>query len=320
MKKILYYLTISTLLLASCKKEQKKPASSLQKVSFTVAGFAQSTATFKAPSSASARALDALGPDSLKNYIANLTCLIYDATGKNVVTATQTSTQAGFGNITEYLQAGSYTVAFVGGQKGIAIYGDLSSAGFSYPDPPLDDNIPFKDTFFDKIALTVGTSSTSQSVTLHRIDAQLEINIQDQIPAGATSINLTISNEAYLYSIANQAPVDALSEGIDPVLTFNQQLTASDIGKTNYNFSTIILNTIEPFTVTLTCKGSQGVIATQIIPNVTCQVNKKTLLTGNLFGGSGTNSTGGFQLSVDSTWNPVNINIPFAIQKKAKLQ
>ena len=324
MKKAIYLLIVLCLFVFSCKKEHSsQPDNKLYKVTFNVSGFTQGTTVFSAKGNSN-RKIDALQIDALSDNVTNLVYAVFDASGNFVHNIYQnSSTATNFGTITDNLAAGTYTIVFVAGQDllygygtyedptdpSAALFSTLSSAQIFYKNYDGDDLGDFQDTFYKKLSLTVSTTSTSQAITLDRINGELELYIKDALPANAASIEF--STVASLeYSIATSSPLAPLS-GYS--LNAESNIPADSAGVSNYNFSAIVLNTTQSFTVNIYCYDVNGnVIAQRIVDNVSCQVNKKTILTGSLFGGpTGGSITGGFSISIDTAWNPVKVNVPF---------
>ena len=328
MKRILYLSIISGLLLFSCKKEHNKSGNdnTLHNVSFTVNGFTQTSGPFSVTGNkhtitdavkASAISANAYTPDSTngKTYIVYS---VYDATGKYIHSITQSSDQANFGTLTDNLIAGNYTVniaAYPGlldAQGSYAPYyltgyaTALSSAVLAYS----DGRPQFIDTFSKTFGITVSATSTiNQNVTLARINGELELAITDSSPSNVTEIAVTVSNEYLEYNVATSNP-DTLNHN-GPMMFY--AYTHASFPSTNFTFSGIVLNTIHPFTATITCYDvSNNVIALKTVNNVYCQVNKTTILSGNLFGSQTGNSTDGFTVSINPAWNLVQDTVKFS--------
>jgi hypothetical protein len=319
MKRIFYCLMSVCIIISSCKKEHAKdtaPDQNLYKVAFKV-GFSQATGNFKTNGLTTNGLVSNAADTSLTNHLTILYYAVYDSVGNNVHTTKQLSTDVSFGSYTDNLHVGKYTVVIAGGQSGFVLIPDftilnlttskLSTDVVCYASTDISGNfVPgnfVKDAFVKKLALTVSTSNTNQSISLDRITSNLVVNIADAIPTNAGNVGITVSsaNEFYLATLTTNATIGNF--------TITKQLLTTDIGTTNYKISTLLLPLPTPTgSVDLVCKTSANVvIAEKIIPNVNCQPNTETILTGNLFGGNGTTSTDGFQIKIDTAWGTTPI-------------
>lgn len=296
MRRALLCLVLPVLLFCSCKKEHSastNPASKKYQVNFNVSGF-----TDEIMGSAGGRQqVNALRTDAsgIAGSIDVLYYYAYNSVGTQISHVYQDSTYSDFGNITDSLEAGTYTIVFAGGKPGM----NINSA---YIEGYGTTIIPWKDTFFQESTLTVSGGNINQNINMNRIVAELSIDILDQIPATATKIVLTVSQDYEYYSFSTQTPNTAVSPR---TTTFT--LPSSVLGTSNYKNSIIMLNTITPFTVTIVCYDSKNdPLGQATISNVTLQPNTETILSGDLFG----NSTG-FTTTLNHTWDPGTINYPF---------
>ncbi len=330
MKKIIYTSIILSLTLFSCHKDHQKPATDkTQKITFNVTGFSQSTAPFNAVNGNASKHGRSLATLPLSTAISQLLCIVYDASGNFVHVVHQDTSAANFGQISDALKAGTYTVIFIGGQDDLLGYGTadepqsffgLSNDNIFYWGPSggsTDEPMQFADTFLEKETLTVASTTVTQNVVLGRIDGELEINIEDAIPVNAVSVGFSTVQGSNIYTLSTLTPYVYYPDTDDGTVGFGSVIPVSAIGQTNYNFTGIILNTTTPFAGTIICYDkSSKVIAEINVPNITCEVNKRTILTGKLFGGSGSGTGPGFNASIDTAWNPVKNNISFSSLKK----
>lgn len=309
----------------SCKKDHSKdtvPTQSLHKIAFTV-GFSQQTVNFGASSlrgrainlHANSRAVDT----ALTNHVNTIYYAVYDSLGNNVHIIKQLSTDANFGSYTDNLHSGKYTVVIGAGGTGLALGMDTQNTTVTTSKLSTDilwyglntvSDAFLKDAFYKKLSLTVTNADASQSVTLDRITSKLTINIEDALPANAGYITATFMDApAFKYFVGSATPFDAGSN-----ISIKDTIQTAALGTTNNKLSTILLFPTAPISIDLACTtsgASQTIIAEKIIPNITCQPNTQTLLTGKLFGGAGSPATGGFSLTIDTSWNtPVTTPFP----------
>ena len=308
MNKILTGLVLGCIVLASCKKDHSKdnnPTAKLQKVTFRL-GLVKSTGAFQTNS----LHVNSTTPDtSVTNYMDVLYYMVFDAQGNSLHNITQSASDTAFGHYTDNLAPGTYTVAIAGGKSGLVIKpGNLSHQyiyyqaitwEFNYPVP-----VPFdKDAFFYRGTLTVGSTAATQNISLSRIVSKLVVNINDAIPNNATKAGVGLNYNANTYLVGDGSTGEYI---VDAILGFGEyrgytfDVKSTDWGKTNYQMSTLFLPPSSPIPVTIYVSTPTTILGQKVLSNVTGQPNKVTLLSGNLFGGSG---GGGFQVAVDTAWN-----------------
>ena len=293
MKKVLFVLIAICVIAASCKKDHKiiTPVSTLQKVSFAV-GFSQSTSIInsKNPLKVNSLATNSSTPDTaLTNYISTLYYMVFDSAGNLIHNITQLSSDTAFGHYTDNLHTGKYTVAVAGCTGMTLVAGTLSSeylgGGFSH------------DAFFERVTITVANAPLTQPISLNRITSKFIVNINDAIPANATY------GLVRLIGVANDYFVGTDQIGTSVSNPYYYTIPATAAGTTNYQMSGIFLY-MAPFTTDIEVAQSSDPAATvygaKTVQNVTGQANKITILSGNLFGGSG---GGGLQVVPDTIWN-----------------
>lgn len=333
MKRILFGLISVCMVLLSCKKEHTKiinPDQTLYKVTINV-GFSQQTSDFKPNSLKKTNSLSTnnLQTFALSDQIKVIYYAVYDSVGNNVHIIKQLSTDADFGSFTDNLKSGRYTIAVAAGQSNNLVLGPQSNQTLSKLSTDIiSDNHPdgtnsfSADVFFKKIALSVSTTASTQSIDLVRIVSQLVVNIEDAIPANAQTMEVIIGNVDNLFNIGTET----LGYFNMPSQVTNfYTIPSAAIGTTNYKISTIVLG--QSASVTIQCASTpidvfkndfgylgynKDIFAQKVINNVAFQPNTETLLTGKLFGGNGTTGTGGVKAVIDTTWNqsPLLISFP----------
>jgi hypothetical protein len=241
-------------------------------------------------------------------YLDQLYFYIYHADGEQrfVHMVVQDSTDSNFGNISVSESPGSYTIIIGAGKPGLAsslskkdpnLQFLKSSNYFYYPGGPFAQ---WKDTFYKQMDTTIN-GDVNQEIKLDRIVAQLQIKITDAIPVSASTISVTIDSDYLNYTFYYQKP-DAITKA-----TYNTAIPAAAKGKTNFIFNNLIGNTITPFSAKIVCyDAAKNVLGTALVNNIICQQNKRTILTGGLFG-----RQNNFTVSLNDTWNATPINATF---------
>jgi hypothetical protein len=310
MKKALLFSAIAALLFFSCKKNHSAstgPSGKKYPVTFNVTNFITSHGGFAirhgANNLSDTVSVASSGADLL--YY-----LVYDQFGKTVhnFPTVQDSTNANFGTVTDSLPAGSYQVVFVAGKKGLQVTGagQTASAIFGY------GGTKWQDAFWDGINVTVGANGVSQDVTLKRVVGKLEVDITDAIPANADSLEINVNPESDSRQITDGLPNGQPAGVVD----YREKIPASAIGTTNFTMDRLIGNTAIPFTVVITARdASNAVIGSATVNNVSVTSNMKTILSGNLFGGTPPANSQTFTVKVDTAWNSTTTQVNFGLRK-----
>lgn len=246
--------------------------------------------------------------DSLAMLFGSLSYWVKGSASKHII---QKPGDSNYGTFLDTLAAGTYTISIIGGQTGLKFFDPNASYYSSKYDPvsfqtnaPLDG--PPGDTFRKLFTITVPGADLNQTVTLTRIVGKLEINIEDPIPATVTKIAATVKNEVFGFNIFYADSVNSYNAAHDYLL-FTQNVTAGDV---NSKLSTLMFNTRFPFNVELIAyDAANNIIADRIITNISCYKNKKTSLSGKLFGGTST-AGGNFVVTINPTWDPTPIQAP----------
>jgi len=143
--------------------------------------------------------------------------------------------------------------------------------------------------------MTVINSAVNQDVTLTRIVGKLEVDFNDVIPANAARVDMFLNKEDFTYLPGT------MTVGTPDTVTTHFTVPDSVKGTSNYKFSQIVLNTFTPFSVTLTAYDSANhVISTHAVSNVSCQQNKRTVLSGNF---SNSSTPPGFSITLNPAWD-----------------
>lgn len=288
---------IISVLAISCKKEHNinnQPGQKTYNVRFKIDGFSQSSGPFKTH----AVRTNSVTADSLKNSIDVLYYLVYKNTFRyrKIV---QYSIDPNFGTITDSFDAGNvdmpnnYKVVVVAGKtnlidiyKGLEPTADLDE--FQY----VDNGVVkfFNDAFYKSIEFT--TPDSTYNLSLDRAVAQLQVKINDAIPANAKNIVLTFNDYQSIYATNGLPRLDKAQQRTVTV--------SATPGAINTVVSAILLNTLSPFNIEIKCTdAADNVLAVKNVAGVSCKVNEITVLSGNLFSPTGGNS---FNVTYDPVW------------------
>ncbi|OQP46853.1 hypothetical protein A4H97_04840 [Niastella yeongjuensis] len=207
----------------------------------------------------------------------------------------QDSTDINFGNISDSLFPGTYTVA-LGAWNRKGLYNSNITTNHSRLDSAAFNSFnakPTGDFFYKKLQVTVSNGITSHNdVTLNRIVGLLKVELKDALPASDTSgaVSVSISGVPQTY------------------------LVNADIASYNYGNSSIdrtsqttweyyLFGSTNPLSLTIYWKDRlTGAPQSKTISNVVVSANKKTIVTGYLYG-IPTNVAGSFVMKTNQTWS-----------------
>jgi hypothetical protein len=291
MKKHISVLILFVLFVA-CKKEKQQQSQVTDKgypVNFSVSGFSSTTIPIK--DNSKIRVND-VTPGALPfKYLYYK--LYKSSTGASFHSIIQGVLAPNIGHFNDTIPPGQYTVAIIGSNLPLSFTKSIDTAFHVGSNV----SVPDRDMFFKKYALNVTGNLSPQNIVLDRVVAQVEVNIEDAIPANTPSISISYK-DMYYFSVVREtffpvaaAPLDGIG-GASDLGTVTQNITPADVGTTNYKISGFIDDVINPVTITIKAGN-----ITRVIPNIKFTKNTKTILTGKLFSGSAS--------SFNISYNPV---------------
>ena len=304
MKKAVLYVASAAIFLFSCKKDNsgsnEKTTQKLYQVNLNLSGFTETISN----STKSKLQVNGLKTDAVTDYLKILYYYVFDSNGVMLHSIIQDSTSANFGNISDNLPSGTYTVAIAAGQSGLAVPArSVTGQTINIREEYLYYSGIWKDTFFNKFQLTVSGANVGQSITGNRIAGQLEVNIEDAIPATASKMQISITGQGTGYSFFTETLIN-----VNTTMVVSTKIPNTVIGTTNYKLNNIVLNTYAPFNVKIICyDAASKVLGAAVVADVTCEKNRRTILSGKLFGSSDT-----FTVTLNSTWDPTPIVVPLS--------
>ena len=275
MKKQLFFAVLCSLMLISCSQNEPKQA---KQVSFNVSSFSITQQSMNAPRRAPI--LDDQDGTALTDLY------VFDGT---TMLVHQTSDLEAFGCVTLTLEYGSHDLSFIA----------TRSIGQSYSAGVLSVT-GVRPTFGKLQSITISDATDAFDIVLNRVTGQLIINIEDAIPADADYIKFQIAQK---YDNLLVASLNGTG-----VYTFEQTASlTSSVGITGKSFT---INMISPayqtqYTTDVTLsvyRSNDSVIAQHIIHDVPICSNTKTILSGEMFGGSS------FTITANHSWED-HINV-----------
>ena len=275
MKKQLFFAVLCSLMLISCSQNEPKQA---KQVSFNVSSFSITQQSMNAPRRAPI--LDDQDGTALTDLY------VFDGT---TMLVHQTSDLEAFGCVTLTLEYGSHDLSFIA----------TRSIGQSYSAGVLSVT-GVRPTFGKLQSITISDATDAFDIVLNRVTGQLIINIEDAIPADADYIKFQIAQK---YDNLLVASLNGTG-----VYTFEQTASlTSSVGITGKSFT---INMLSPtyqtqYTTDVTLsvyRSDDSVIAQHIIHDVPVCSNTKTILSGEMFGGSS------FTITANHSWED-HINV-----------
>lgn len=299
MKKLLYSAIALSLFFVGCQKDGSSPSTPPEAEKFPVR-FSVTDFDSKVTDLDSRKAEDqdlSNARDSLSDAIQHLYYIAYNSGG--VVSLKHQSpadNNVDFGNITDSLPAGTYSIVFVGSSPTAARLNltDIFQARIDFKDNT-GQLLKIPDTHYKRLSITVGPNGKlpDSSITLQRIVSSIEVHIADALPTD--SIDITVSHQASKFFFHN----DQTSDGWDI-----RHLSRKD-AKT---YGEYVLFTEIPSTVIITALDrTTGTARVKTVYNVSCYRNKKVVLSGNMF----SSDASGFKISVNDQWDDNDDPIPF---------
>jgi hypothetical protein len=313
-KKTLFLLAIAAIIFSSCKKEHglSTKISSVKKyaVHIQVANFTVSHANFTLRTKASHLASSSDTLTNLASYIDLLYYVVMDQnTWRVIKIITQDSTMANMGMINDSLPTGNYTIGVIAGKNGLKIGQVISPA----PAPTYGyDCQPWQDTFFTLTGIAVNAQNYYQTLTLTRVVGKLELTLLDNIPANADSL---------FVSFYGAGPASFTGGAFGVNNTYRFAIPAPAKGRPNFTLDMLIFTNAYGYIgsadpgqqFTITCKAAGGnVLGTATANSVIINPNQKTILSGNLFNDSPTQS---FTAVVDTAWSSGITRVGFSLKR-----
>lgn len=257
MKKTLIFCAICALILTGCNTDEPKQTNA---VTFRIPGLQVTTEPMDGP-----RKVAPLTDDD-GSQMTDL--FIYDG---SVEVAHQENSDPAFGTVTVMLTTGEHHLHFIA----------TRSTGLSYDEGILTCT-NLRPTFGKHFDLNV-TGSSDQNLNLDRITGQVVITVEDEVPAGASSLRIQMGD---YYKGINPTTFAATRSG-----DFDQSVSlTSRIGTSNNTWTLNILvpvyQTEHETTYTITATNGSGQVIGQCTGTMPCNSNTKTLLHGNLFTGT----------------------------------
>lgn len=305
MKNIVKIAALLLLAFSSCKKEKSTaPAADgkLHTVNFTFKEFNVEYAEAKT------KGMRINGLSTQATETSNIYVLIYDSAGKIYQQTVLQKGSNGFSAKSYLLPAGLYTCIFIGSSYISSnvnnylrlINVNVLNSGIAKHYDGDFFKTPLQETFYKKIIINVENTDITSAIDLTRVVAGLKVIVKDAIPSNAVNVVLTVDTLYTAMQVKDGLP---LKSEFVTANTYSFNVT-NLIGTSGVSFTRNMF-TAPNNTVSVSLKAFdkyQEVIATKAIRNIVINPNKITVLSGNLFGGNGSNNNA-IDVKADTTWS-----------------
>ena len=221
--------------------------------------------------------------------------MAFKSDGTPVSYIEQDSTNTNFGIISDSLLPGTYTVA-IGAHNRLGNYATYITAKYSALASAEFYNLYARNTsdfFYKKSQVTVSAGNASlNDVTLNRIVGNLKVDLKDALPTsdpnGAVSVFVANIPESYMINP-------------DTAAHYYESIPIDRTSQTTWEYN--IFGSNKPLTITIGWKDKvTGAPQTKTISNVILTANKKTIVSGYLYGVP-TNVAGSFITRTNQNWS-----------------
>ncbi|KAA2242669.1 FimB/Mfa2 family fimbrial subunit [Chitinophaga agrisoli] len=303
MRKLFLAVCALSLSLFACKKDtapvNPETPGTGKKVALHIRAkdFLQQVEPIPASNNRTAGATGALRDSVLTSKVSFLSYLLYDASNHVYSMKFQQADDENFGTITDSAAPGNYTMVILASQTPLSVSNvePLNNCFFSLEWASRGQIEYTPDIFFTKsnVAVTDGSDAMELNMTLDRVVGNLQVNILDmpQPGSGDTTMSIEIAPEAVnLFAVSGEP-------AFDPV-----DFVSAKVKRIGLNtFSAYVLNTVSSFAVSINyVDPATGQHKTKVINNVSCYKNRRTILSGYLYGGSAPENNGIKVILLDS--------------------
>lgn len=277
-------ILFSIVLLFSCKDSSEDAIDQ----TFPVAISIQNLNRGDLPSSKNALVFNAV--DSLVNKIGVINYLVFDATGKFVRHKKQLKGDEAFGQISDELKVGQYTLVLLSSTGEISIGANLTSLTAT----KIASVAASGDIFYKKISVNVTSQGVTESLFLDRMTGCVVVKIEDRVTDNIKRIELQVENETPYFNI-NTGEVD--------LITKEERIVGESVTATNrdsFNLGLLLMNNQIPIVANLKfLDASNKVILTKRLPAIANVRGQWVSAEGKL----SEFSSAGFTIGYNSAWS-----------------
>lgn len=312
MKKLLYCAL--AVVFAACGKNETAPSEpvSQKKVvtRLNMTGFLQRVEAMPSENGRTAAIAAVTRDSALATKVSHIYYQVFNASGLvNTIHQDAGVSPDNFGIIKDSLAPGNYTVVLLASTSILNLRNFSNTLEKAFFDVPLTSTYRAStpDVFYKKMDISVidDGNGSDKNITLDRIVGRLEVNIKD-----APQIDNSPSNSIRVEIFPEDIYFDL---NIGAIFRAPADMFAMTLKRTNqYVFDSYVLNDKE-FDVKIEyVDPKSGNKQIKEIRKVRCYRNKKTILSGYLFGPQIPNGSGNtFGIGLNDTWDPRNNVIQF---------
>jgi hypothetical protein len=277
-------------MLFSCKKENVPADEQVKRpVTIRVSDFVTRHENLR---SANGRA----NADSSLADITDLYYICYTYAGYKVHEMHQDSSDANFGTFTDSLIPGDYGIILVASQKPLVWHTATGNMEHHFMDPGMASAttwLPYKDVFFKSENITVPANGNPvvMDLTLNRLIGKVQVNILDALPADHP-------NSALSVTVINPAASVQISSGYAWDKSWNTTMNMTRVNQNRFENFMFGYNDEDELRIDYKDKYT-GAPRQKVISNIAIWPNRKTIITGNLYGAP----NAGFQIKVNQSWS-----------------
>lgn len=213
-----------------------------------------------------------------KDYLTYLFYIVYDSSGNLVNKQERNFLNENFGEVTDSLKNGNYTIVFAGSSDpNYFVRGTFAIVQLTYnklSTLQLFNGFWNGDLFYNKMNLTIKDSDTTvNNLTLNRISGNLQITLKDP-------------SSLYAYATAHvtnfPSSLNVLNETLNP---FDTTISVSNLSSHYpFNMTANYFGSNSKLKIVIRAYNSKDeVIKERVIDSLFVYPNKKTVLTGRLF-------------------------------------
>jgi len=282
MRKYIFYL-FSALFLSSCKDSSEDVVEPTYPLVITIKNIHSDL-----PVTKSASVFNSV--DSLLNNPGVLHYLVFDATGKFVHQKKQLKGDQAFGQISDELKIGQYTVVLLSSTGDITMGTTITTLAAT----KVLSTATSGDIFYKKLSVNITAQGVSESVLLDRLIGCVQARILDRIADNITKIELQVENETPYLNI-NTGDVETANKEARSVSAY---VNASN--RNSFTLGLLIMNNQVPITANLNFfDASNKVITTKKVPGIINIRGKMVSVEGRL----SEFMSAGFTIGYNDTWS-----------------
>lgn len=228
--------------------------------------------------------------DSLLNTFGVLNYLVFDATGKFVHQKKQLKGDEAFGQISDELKIGQYTVVLISSTGEIRMGANSTSLTAT----KIGSTANSGDIFYKKLIVNITSQGVNESLVLDRVVGCLQVSIKDRIPDNITSIELQVENETPYFNVYT---------GEVDIATKEQRLVSASVNSSNrdsFTLGLLLMNNQIPLIAQVRfLDASNKTIMMKQLPAITNVRGQRVSAEGNI----SDFVSSGFSVGYNNTWS-----------------